>query len=216
MSPRLLMAFTGLGLALWSAGGSEAADWYAGARTATTHVEVYRFLSWEHGPRRASSGVSGGVRLRKHLAIDLSYLRATGLEWTEDPAVLPSLPGHYRSETSFDATAVQVSAVGVFPFGGIWDAYVKGGLSRYRLAGQQHVSDWVGVSTDLTRRFAVSGTGGLLGGGLGVSVSPRWHVRVEYQFFEVEPTVFGVAPGNPPTLDSISLGFDYRFGSASR
>lgn len=216
MSPRWLVASAALGLALLSAKTSEAADWYAGAYAGSTHVEVFRGLGWEHGARTASTRASGGVRIRKHFAIDLGYTRATGLKWTEDPATLPDLPGYYRNEVSFGASAVQIGAVGVFPFGSIWDAYVKAGLSRYRLAGRQRIVDWVGSSPDLTRSFTVSGTGGLLGGGLGVAVNSRWHLRLEYEFFEVEPTVFGVDADNPPTLDSLSLGFDYRFGRARR
>ena len=190
--------------------------WYAGIAAGNSNIEVYRggwfgFGFWEEGPSEASSLVFGGYRLNEHLAFDVSYLRAGDLVWYEQDAIVTGLPGIYDTTTVMDTSAFQLSALGILPFARIWEVYLRGGASWYSAAAMQEVVDYYD-GQEFHRSFEADDRGFLLGLGVGVTFSERWHVWLEYQYFDIQPELINVDQRDSATVDTMILGVDYRFG----
>ena len=198
-----------LALAYSAPAAAETQGWYAGASTDDTHVEVYRGLGWEVGGEQPGLSAYGGLRVNKHFSVEFGAMHAADLEWSEYSVTVPGLPPGYNARTTFDATALQASAVGILPFATIFEAYLKAGLAAYRVSGQQTLEAWDGAS--LSRSVRSSGMDLLLGAGLGATVAQSWHIKVEYQYFGIDRDFLGVADDDP-TIDRFSIGVDYRFG----
>jgi opacity protein-like surface antigen len=203
-------AFTGSSLAapftVAPAHALEPGGWYVGASTADTHVEVFRGLGWEPGGEQDGASARGGVRLKRHLALEVATLRSSGLEWTE---YFAEIPGFLTSHTTFDATAVQATAVPTFPWGKTFEGYLKAGIALYDVDGRQ-VLDTLLTDAALIRDVDDTGTGLLLGAGLLINAAPKWRVRIEYQYFEIGAAFLGVGHGDDPSIDTFSIGIDYR------
>ncbi len=189
--------------------------WYAGVGAGNSHVEVYRGGwgdLWEGGPSDSAFLISGGYRFLDYLALDLGYLHTNGLEWREDVVFLRDLPGVQKSSAVMDTSALQLSAVGIWPFAQIWEAYVKGGVNWYRADAAQNLSDFSG-GQQIRRSINVDDTGYLLGFGIGATLAEFWHIRLEYQTFEIDHGLINVRDNNDPTVDTWFLTVEYRFGS---
>ena len=174
--------------------------WYAGVGAGISHVEVYRGGwgdLWEGGPSDSAFLISGGYRFLDYLALDLGYLHTNGLEW--------------RSVV-MDISALQLSAVGILPFAQIWEAYVKGGVNWYRADAAQNLSDFSG-GQQIRRSINVNDTGYLLGFGIGATLAEFWHIRLEYQSFEIDHGLINVGDNSDPAVDTWFLTVEYRFGS---
>lgn len=194
--------------------------WYAGAGAGTSHVEVFRgtsagFGEWEAGPSDGATLVFGGYRVNDHLAFDVTYIPQRDLEWREEGVLASGLPGYYDSRTVLSTSALQVSALGILPFEDIWEAYLRGGVSRYRAGAAQRVTDHFSGEERVQSRD-MSDAGLLLGLGIGVALSQNWRVRLEYQFAWIDHALIDVEEEGDPTVDTWFLGFDYRFGSNGR
>ena len=193
--------------------------WYGGIGVGGTHIEVYRagwygFGTWEAGPADSALLAYGGYRLTEHFAIDVAYLMPSDVDWRENGAYVEDLPeGVYDSRTSLSTSAVQLSLVGILPFAERWEVYLKGGVSAYTSEGTQTLKDYY-TDEVLYRPLDGSGTGFLLGVGIGVTPSERWHFRLEYQFFYIDHALINVGPQDDPTLDTWVFGIDYRFGAS--
>ena len=222
---RLCRANMGAGvglIALLTTAASQAQElaspWYAGIELGSSHVEVYRaswigFGTWETGPSDSALQVVGGYRFNDHFAVELSYLPARTLEWREQSARVSGLPGTYDSLTSLSISALQLKALGIWPFAEIWDVYVAGGLSSYRADADQTITDFAS-ELQWNRSTSTSATDLVLGIGIGVTVATRWRLRAEYQFFFIDNRLINVEADGDPTVDSWVFGVDYRFGSA--
>ena len=123
------------------------------------------------------------------------------------------MPGvFFESSAVMDTSALQLSAVGILPFAQIWEAYLKAGLSWYRADAAQHLIDSFG-GQEIRRSINVDDTGYLLGLGIGATLAEFWHIRLEYQFFEIDHRLINVDDNSDPTVDTWFLAVEYRFGS---
>jgi hypothetical protein len=48
------------------------------------------------------------------------------------------------------------------------------------------------------------------------AVNENWRVKIEYRFFGIDGDFLGVPADDDPTVDSFSIGVDYRFGRRAR
>lgn len=205
----LCAAFTGTGLlaaglAAPPAHAAEQGSWYVGASTDSTHVEVWRGLGWQVGVEERGLSVRGGWQFSEHFALEFAGLRAGDLFWSE---YFIDYPLGLNAHTTFDVTALQVSAIGSVHWGQLFEGYVKAGLAQYSLDGRQVFDD---LRTDAvrTRDVSASGSDYLLGAGLAIKPSPQWRVRIEYQYFGIDRD-FLHARGDP-SIDTFAIGLDYQ------
>lgn len=190
--------------------------WFAGIAAGNSHVEVYRdswfgWGTWEEGPSDPASLLFAGYRLNEHIAFDVGYLRAGSLEWREDNAVVTGLPGIYDTQTVMDTSAIQLSALGILPFARIWEVYLRGGVSWYAIDAFQEATDRY-AGQEFVRSLTMDDRGYLLGIGIGAAIVERWHVWMEYQFFDIDHELVNVDETDSATVDTVILGVDYRFG----
>jgi opacity protein-like surface antigen len=195
--------------------GVEPQAWYAGLSSDSTHVEVWRGAAWEAGGDEAGLSLRGGRRISRHFAVELAALQVNDLAWQEYFTPIPGLAGFYNNEVQFDTTALQASAMGVVPFGRAWEALFKGGLAYYRLSGEQTLANSYS-NERLSQAVRDDGVGYVLGLGLAVTAAPSWRVRFEYQFFSIDGDNLGIGNGDDPTIDTLAIGVDYRFGNKNQ
>lgn len=195
--------------------------WYAGIGAGSSHVEVYRGSptlfgdAWEAGAGESASLIFGGYRLNRHVAFDLAYVAERDLVWREQGAVVDGLPGFYDSRTALSTSALQLSLLGMLPFRDVGEVYLRGGVSRYRAAISQSLTDYFG-GEEVSRSMTASDTGFLLGLGVAAALSERWRARLEYQVTWIDHTLVNVEQEGDPTVDTWFLGFEYRFGPRAR
>lgn len=197
-----------LALAVAAAEAAEPETWYVGASTDSTHVEVYRGFGWEPGGGERGLSLLGGWQVNRRFAVELAALRAGDLEWTE---YLAEIPGYLTAHTTFDTTALQTSGVVNFEWGSTVEAYLKVGLAHYRVDGRQ-VLDTLTTDAALMRDVTADGSEYLLGAGLGIKATPKWRVRMEYQYFGLDRDFLGARAGDNPSIDTLAIGVDYRLG----
>jgi opacity protein-like surface antigen len=180
-------------------------DWYVGGATDDTHVEVLRD-GWGYEASGSERGLSvrGGLRLNRNFELELGAMSASDLRWTES---FSSYQNYLTAHTTFDVKAINVSAVGKV-VGHTFEGYIKAGVALYSLDGGQ-VLDTLMIPAAATRNVHASDLDYLLGGGFFVKPSPKWRVRVEYQYFAVDRDFLGVSSGDDPSVDTFSIGFDY-------
>ena len=205
-------AFAGTGLlaaGLFSAPTCAQGDprtWYVGAATDDTHVEVFRGgYGWETSGSERGFSVRGGWQFHRNFEIELGALRASDLQWTE---YFSSYQDYLIAHTTFDVTALHASAIGKVHMGETFEGYVKAGVAQYQVDGRQ-VLDTLMIDAALTRNVDGSGSDYLLGAGLVIKASPKWRVRIEYQYFGLDRDLLGVRAGDDPSVDTLSIGLDY-------
>jgi opacity protein-like surface antigen len=209
---QLLCALTGSSALLCflslPAHAAEPNTWYVGASTNDSHVEVYRGLGWEPAGEERGFSLLGGWHVNRRFAVELGALRASDLEWTE---YFAEIPGFLTAHTTFDTTALQASGVVTFQWGNAVEAFLKAGLAEYRIDGRQ-VLDTLQSDAALTRDVDASGFDYLLGAGIGFKATPKWRVRIEYQYFAIDRDFLGVRGGDDPSIDTFAIGIDYQLG----
>ena len=200
-----------------TANAREPVQWYTGLSHATTHVEVWRGLGWEVQPGiHDGLALRGGVRLAKHLALELGVLRAGDLDWHEYYALIPGLPHNYDTAATFNATSQQLSAVGMLPFGKIWEGFLGVGIVRYHASGRQTLTDaWTNASL-APRPIDRHGSDMSVRLGVGARVRQNWQIRVEFQTFGLATDFLAVPDRDGATLDALAVGVDYRFRRRER
>ena len=201
-----------------AAASAEDRGWYVGTMLDNTSVSVtrgdcsdYYYCDTQTGPSKTGYELRGGLRLKRHLAVDFALQRNSGLQWTEPLANVPDVPGIYDSQVVFDASIAQATVVGIMPFGEVFEVYGRGGIGFYGLSGEQSLTDVTG-GPSLSRSVSSHGTGFLFGIGVGATVAKTWHLSLEYQSVSIGQTFLGVASGNYAYLDTIGFGIERRFG----
>jgi opacity protein-like surface antigen len=179
--------------------------WFVGGATDDTHVEVLRD-GWGYEASGSERGFSarGALQLNRNFELELGAMSASDLHWTE---YFSSYQSYLTAHTTFDVEAMNVSAVGKV-VGRTFEGYIKAGVALYSVDGRQ-VLDTLMTDAAATRDVHASDLDYLLGAGFFVKPSPKWRVRVEYQFFAVDREFLGVSSGDDPTIDTFSIGFDY-------
>jgi opacity protein-like surface antigen len=191
------------GLALAPAQAQDPRTWYIGATTDDTHVEVWRGYGWEVAGSERGGSLRGGWQFHRNFELELAAMRASDLQWSEYLGSV-ALAAH----TTFDVTALQANAIGKVHWGETFEGYLKAGLAQYQVDGRQ-VLDTLQADAALTRGVNASGVDYLLGMGVAIKASPKWRVRVEYQYFGVDRDFLGVRSGGDPSVDTLSIGLDY-------
>lgn len=195
--------------------GASAQDWYVGFSSDTTHVEVYRGLGWEAGADETGLSLRGGLRIKKRFAVEFAAQQADDLKWTEYFTSVVGQPGIYDATATFDVRALEVSAVGIVPFAGIFEGIFRGGLAYYDVSGRQELDDPF-AGTTLSRSISEQDFGALLSLGVAVYATPRWRIRAEYQFFDIDEDFLAVAYSDGASVDTVAIGVDYRLGGSER
>lgn len=193
------------GLLLAPAHAEDPMTWSVGAATDDTRVEVIRGgWGYESSGSERGYSVRGNLQFTRNFELELGAMSASDLHWTE---YFSSYQDYLTAHTTFDVKAVNVSAVAKV-VGQLFEGYVKAGLAYYDVDGRQ-VLDTLMIDAVATRDVHASDLDYLIGTGFFIKPSPKWRVRVEYQYFPVDRDFLGVRNSDDPTVDTLSIGFDY-------
>jgi len=205
--------------------GQPAADetprgFYLGAGIGSSSPSSFEGSGWyywdtETGDSEASVIVFGGYRLNRYVAFELGYIDAEDTGFSDTLVFVPELLDIYNTDIDLDVSAAQLSVLGILPFAQIWEVYLRGGLAFWDAEAEQRLTPSFG-GAPVSRNVDDDGTGILIGLGVGVTLFERFHVRLEYQTFEIEEDLLADADLDGASLDTLLLDLQYRFGRGSR
>ena len=167
--------------------------------------------SSERGDSDYGFAINAGYRFNPWLAIDVGYLDGGTPEFNDSDF-------GSRVDTEVDLTAFQVAGVATLPFFGIWELYLKLGVSAWDADSDQVLTPVGGPS--VFRREDRNGPGFLIGLGLGVTLAENWHARVEYQTFGIDDELLALdaisTAEDDASFESVNLQLHYRFGGRKK
>lgn len=213
----LLLALVSVGVAAQPPAPQNVSGFYAGGGVGSTEPTSYDFEDWYYSDVESGNSATSGIlftgyRITKYLAVDAAYIDAGGIGWSESLVYIPDLLGVYNTDIALDVSAWQLGVSGILPFGKIWEAYLKGGLTFWDADGTQQFTPSFG-GTVVNRSVSNRGTGFLFSMGGSVRVLPRLRLQLEYQAFDVDEDLFALEYDSA-TIDTFFLGLQYRFGDS--
>ena len=187
---------------------------YAGGGFGAAYVAVEAntdnvFAAADEGQDDAASELHVGYRLRRHLGVELTYFGDTQPAW-DRLAYAPAQGEAYRNLVALDIRTAELSVVGILPFARMWEAYVRGGVAFWESDADQTL---IRLRDGAASAGSVSSSGEdfVFGLGIGASPTPAWHLRLEFQSFEVDPRL--VLATSITTLDTFLFAFDFHTGA---
>lgn len=205
--------------------GQPAADqaprgFYLGAGIGSSSPSSFEGSGWyywdtETGDSETSVLAFGGYRFNNYFAVELGYLDAQDTGFSDTLVFVPELLDIYNTDIDLDVSAAQLSVLGILPFAKIWEVYLRGGLALWDAEAEQRLTPSFG-GVPVSRNVDDDGTGFLFGLGVGVTLFERFHVRLEYQTFEIEEGLLADEQLDAASLDTLSLDLQYRFDRGSR
>ena len=193
---------------------------YLGAGIGSSSPSSFEGSGWyywdtETGDSETSVIAFGGYRFNKFVALELGYLDAQDTGFSDTLVFVPELLDIYNTDIDLDVSAAQLSVLGILPFAQIWEVYLRGGLAFWDAEAEQRLTPSFG-GVPVSRSVDDDGTGFLFGLGVGVTLFERFHVRLEYQTFEIEEDLLADEQLDAASLDTLSLDLQYRFGGGRR
>jgi opacity protein-like surface antigen len=138
----------------------------------------FYFPGYIDGDNATAFELNVGYRVNRHLAAELEYFDSSP-EWRQNLVYFPVLNDQYNNFVDTDLQAVELSAIGVLPFGRAWEAYVRGGIAFWQGDGAQRLVR-VSDGAILRRSIDESSADFVLAAGIGVTLKPGWHLRFEW------------------------------------
>lgn len=173
--------------------------------------DYYYFSDSESGDSDTSLSVFAGYRFNRYLAAEVGWFDGGTMGWDQALVYVPDLLDVYNTDVDLEVTSVNASVLGILPFAGIWEGYLRGGVAFYDGSADQRLTPSFGGAT-IERSVDDSGTDLLFGIGIGVTLFGRAHLRLEYQSFLIDEDL--LAGGVDSTsVDTILLDVQYRFGA---
>ncbi len=190
---------------------------YLGAGLGSSAPSSFEGDGWyywdtETGDSEASALAFVGYRLNKFVAFEAAYIDAQDTGFSDTLVFVPELFDVYNTDIDLDVSAAQLSVLGIFPFARIWEVYVRAGLAFWDAEAEQRLTPSFGGEA-VNRKVDDDGTGLLLGVGGGVTLFERFHVRLEFQTFDIAEELLADEQLDAAALDTIVLDLQYRFGS---
>jgi len=165
---------------------------------------------YEEGDGDYGYNFHAGVRLHDFVAVEAGYVDTGSIRWDEDLVYFPELNDYYNNRVDFSAQITQVAVLGILPFGGRYELYVKLGAGFWDGESVQRLDQSFGTDV-VDRRVSDSGTGFLGGVGFGVTFAKTLHARFELQTTTIDEDVLNARDDS--SVDAMLLELQYRFGA---
>jgi hypothetical protein len=168
------------------------------------------YYDYDQGDGDIGYSVHAGLRVHRYVALEVSYLDPGTIRWEKNLVYMPEFNDYYNNRVDFAAQVTEVSVLGIFPFEGGWEIYLRLGAGFWDGQSTQRLDQSFGEKV-ITRDVNDSGTDLLLGVGVGVTVAKGLHVRLDLQTVGIDEDVLNAQ--DDTSLDSILLEVQYRFGA---
>lgn len=195
---------------------------YAGGGASYSNVSVERpgsycedcyyfdLPSYDEGDGDFSFVAHVGYRVGRYFGVEAAWRDAGTIGWSKDHVWMPDLGGYYHNDVEFESEAPEVTILGIFPFMQRWEAYGRLGVALWSADAWQTLID-ADTGETIQRHVDDDGVGAVVGIGLGVSLTPSWHVRFEYCEGWIDGDVLNV--DSDTSIQHVSLEMQYRFGA---
>ena len=188
--------------------------WYAGAGVSVANVFAVEgssiFKTSERGESTAGFVANGGYRWSKHVGIEFGYVDGGSPEFFNHLVQLDGSNELFTADITQETTAIQASALGILPFGGIWEAHMKVGIAYWDATSDQVITPVNGGGSSV-RSIDADGVDFLLGIGIGVAVGDHLHVRLEHQAFRTDNDLLALDFAREARYDHSALEIHWRF-----
>jgi opacity protein-like surface antigen len=151
-----------------------------------------------------------GWRIHPYVALEANYLETGNIRWDEDLVYMPEFNDFYNNRVDFTAKVTELSVLGLLPFAGRWEVYLRLGAGFWDGESAQYLDQSFGNDV-VTRQVSDDGTGFLGGIGLGVTLAKSLHLRLEFQTLTIDKDVLNAR--DDTSLDSVLFEMQYRFGA---
>jgi len=166
--------------------------------------------NYDNGDGAFGYSVYAGLRLNQYVALEVGYLDSGTIGWNKNLVYTPELNDFYNNRVDFQATVTEVSVLGILPFGDVWEVYLRLGAGFWDGQSTQRLDQSFGDIV-VTRDVEDSGTGLLVGVGVGVTVVKGLQVRLDLQTVGIDRDMLNT--DSHTSLDSFLLELQYRFGA---
>jgi hypothetical protein len=165
---------------------------------------------YDEGDGDYGYSLHAGYRLHRYVALEASYLETGTIRWHKNLVYVPELNGFYNTRADFSAQMTGLTLLGIWPFAGRWEIYLRLGAGFWDGDSDQRLDDSFG---DEVIAYATQdeGTDFLIGLGLGVTLARAWHLRFDFQSLTIDGDM--LATRSDASLDSMLLEVQYRFGA---
>jgi hypothetical protein len=185
-------------------------DVYGGACGYECYYWWGDYSGYDQGDGEFGYSLHAGWRVHRYFALEVSYLDTGTIGWDENLVYMPEFDDYYNNRVDFSAEVAEASVLGIFPFLETWEVYLRLGAGFWDGKSEQRLDQSFGPAV-VTRRVDDSGTGFLIGMGVGVSFADALHVRLDLQTVGIDREALNAQDDS--SLDSLLLEVQYRFGA---
>lgn len=168
------------------------------------------YYDYEEGDGGYGYAVHAGYRANPYVAIEVNHLDTATIRWDQNFVYFPEFDGVYDNRVDFEARLTELSLLGILPFAGRWEVYLRAGAGFWDGTSEQRLDESFGDEV-VMRKVDDDGVGFLFGLGVGVTFADAWHVRLDLQSVTIDGDVLNTR--NDSGLDSILLEVQHRFGA---
>lgn len=168
------------------------------------------YSGYDQGDGAFGYSLHAGWRIHRYVALEVNYLDTGTIGWDENLVYMPEFDDYYNNHVDFSAEVAEASVLGIFPFLETWEVYLRLGAGFWDGKSEQRLDQSFGPAV-FSRRVDDSGTGLLIGMGVGVTFAEAFHVRLDLQTVGIDREVLNAQDDS--SLDSLLLEVQYRFGA---
>jgi opacity protein-like surface antigen len=165
------------------------------------------YYDYDEGDGDFGYTLHAGWRFHRYGALEVSYLDAGPIGWDQDLVYMPEFNDYYNNRIEYSAKVMEVTVLGVLPFGEIFEVYAKLGAAFSEGESAQRLDQSFGDQV-VTR--SDNGTDVAWGLGVGVTFAKVFHVRLGFESVGIDEDVLNTR--SDTTLDSFYLEGQFRFG----
>ncbi len=107
---------------------------------------------YDNGDGAFGYTVYAGLRFNQYVALEVGYLDSGTIGWNKNLVYTPELNDFYNNRVDFQATVTEVSVLGIFPFGEVWEVYVRLGAGFWDGQSTQRLDQSFGDDRGHPRR----------------------------------------------------------------
>jgi len=190
--------------------------WYAGGGPALGNVFAVESYGLAETSERGSSDtgfvLTAGYRWSRYLAMEVGYLDGGSPDFDSIEPYPDDTSPLFEARISQDTSAFLGSVVGILPFWERWELYIRAGVAFWDAKSDQSLRSLTDGRT-IERRISDDGTDFMMSVGGGVNITPKWHIRLDYQAFRTGDALLALSGDREARFDAFSIQLLHRFGN---
>jgi opacity protein-like surface antigen len=202
---------------LWAQEAKPVKGWYAGAGIGYTNVRAVDSDDWfsdiSYGDPDFAFALTGGYRIMRFLAVEVSYIDSGEPEYDDNLVELRNPEGVYDVDAEIELDSTQVAILGILPFAnsGV-EFFVKAGASFWDAESRQFLAGRSGEG-NIVRTVDEDGTDFMLGFGAALNFNRHWHARLDFSSHKIDDDLLALGKDDDASVETLTAQIHYRFGN---